>query len=271
LARVWQTKTGTYLEWGSVLSNLLSPSRQRRRVARAVVVLAVASLPLLLSGCIKESVTRKIESGVRSRLPSMIGPAESYEVKASGQTVKMMSGQVSQLELRGRGVRPLGELYIDDLVVRMRNVKFDVDKSELQSVEESAFEATLLEKSVTQYVAKSHPDLQDLKVEMADGKATVRAKSSLLGISAEMVFTGRLEIASQSKLNFMPDQMSVAGLPMPDALVGLFAERVNPVLDLSTFRFPIALSGVTILPGAVRIEGTADLTHTSKTVNQGAK
>ena len=234
-------------------------------VTSSRVLTAVAVFALLLSGCGKGLITRKIESGIRDRLPGIIGPAESYEVKASGKTTRMMSGQVSRLELRGKGVRPVGDLYVDDLIVRMRNTTFDVGKGELLSVEETTFEATLLEKSVTQYVARSHPELQDLKIEMADGKALVKVKSSILGLGAEAVLAGRLEIASGSKLNFVPDHMSVAGLPVPNALVGVVSRRINPALDLSNLEFPVVLKNVVILRGAVRVEGTADLTSASQT------
>ncbi|MDO8683276.1 MAG: DUF2993 domain-containing protein [Armatimonadota bacterium] len=232
-----------------------------RTVGISTMIPIIISAALLLAGCGEGYVGRKIEAGVAKRLPDIIGPADSYEVSVSGRTTKMISGRISHMTIHGKGVRPAGDLFVDDLIVDMRDVEFDTDKDRLSEVGETTFEATLLEKSLNQYVSTRQPDLKDLKITLKNGKATVYTKPNIIGsfISASITITGCAELGPRNTVNFVPDKLSVAGISMPEIAIKFVTERINPVMDMSLAKFPATIKSVSIIDRGIKIKGIADL------------
>ncbi|MDO8585980.1 MAG: DUF2993 domain-containing protein [Armatimonadota bacterium] len=174
--------------------------KQGKQLATAALgTVILFTLLALLTGCGERLVANKIESRVERRLPSLLGPADSYKVEVSGRTTKMISGRLSELNIHGRNVRLQPDLNVDDLVIQMRGVRFDTDENRLTGVEETVFEAALSEKCLTRFIAKRQPDLKELKIELKRGKCTVRTRPSLLGLSAGVALTGDLEVAPANK------------------------------------------------------------------------
>ena len=232
----------------------------RPRFGRSVMLTsALLTMVALLAGCGERLVADKIESRVERRLPDIIGPADSYEVSVSGRTPKMLSGRLSELVIHGRNVQLQPDLNVDDLVVEMRDVEFDTGKNELTGVGETAFSAVISGKCLTRFIVKRQPDLKELKIELRPGKATVRVRPSLLGLSAGVAITGGLEVAPSNKISFIPDKMSVAGLPIPERALNFVSERINPVMDMSLASFPAQITRIAVMAGRIRVEGTADL------------
>ena len=241
--------------------------RNKAAVAVFCVVVFFASV-MFLAGCGERLVANKIESRVERRLPSLLGPADSYEVSVSGRTAEMISGRLSELTIHGKNVQLQPDLNVDDLLVEMRGVRFDTDKNRLSSVDETVFEALLSEKCLTRFIAKRQPDLKELRIELKRGKATVRTRPSLLGLSAGIALTGDLEVAAANKISFIPDRMSVAGLPVPEMALNFVSERINPIMDMSLARFPAEIHDLTVMTGRIRVRGTADLSHGLSTIEK---
>jgi len=218
-----------------------------------------AGLSLTLAGCGEGFVAGKIESRVERRLPEIIGPADSYKVDVSGRTAAMISGKLSKMIICGKGVTLQRDLKVDDLIVEMRGVRFDTETNELVSVEETTFEAVLSQKSLTRLIAKKRPELKELKVELRDSKATVSTRPSVLGLSAGLSLTGVLHLEPKNKVSFIPDRISVAGLPAPGFAVDYVSERINPIMDLSLAKFPAEITELTVSTGRLTVCGKADL------------
>jgi hypothetical protein len=225
------------------------------------ILIAAVLCAAFLSGCGERLVEAKIASGIEKRLPTIIGPAKSYDVSVEGRTTKMMSGKVSRISIHGSGVQLQPELAVDDLVVEMRGVTFDTDNNQLTGTDETTFQALLSDKVLTSYVAKRQPDLKQLKITMSRGKMTVQTRPGLLGVSAGVSLTGGLELAPGNKVCFVPDRMSVAGLSMPGMVVDFVTKRINPVMDLSLAGFPAQIVDLAVVNGGVRVSGTADLSR----------
>ena len=205
-------------------------------------------------------MSNKIEDGLEERLPSIIGPAESYEVEVSGRALKMIDGRLAKILIHGRNVKLQG-FPVDDLEVEMRGVVFDKEKSQLESAEQTLFTAIVGEKTLVNYIRRNQPDIKDLRLKLANGAMTVQTRPRALGLSAPVSLTGKLRLRPGNKVDMDTDTMSVAGLNVPGRVIDFIMNRVNPVLDLSLGNFPAVITKVTIQPGAIKVEGTADLTH----------
>jgi hypothetical protein len=245
----------------------------RRRIASRAATLAIAAasfVPVIfLAGCGDQFVGGKIESKVAECLPDIIGPADSYEVSVTGHAAKMISGKISQMTIHGKGVRLHQDFRVDDLVVEMKGVRFDTGSNQLTGTDETTFQVTLSDKSLTKYIAKRQPDLKQLKITMTRGKATVETRPTVLGVSAGVSLAGNLQLLPANKVNFVPDQISVAGLNMPGMVVDYVTKRINPVMDMSLANFPAEIHHLAVLNGEIRVSGTADLNHGMQVAQQG--
>jgi hypothetical protein len=228
-------------------------------------------LLVALAGCGDRLVARKIEAGVKAKLPEIIGPADSYEVSVSGRAARMISGKVSEINIIGNGVRLKGETYVDELVVQMRDVVFDTDKNSLREVGGTTFQASLSEKSLNRLACARQPELDGLKITLGNGMATVQARPGLLGLSANVTLTGRMELGPKNSINFVSERMSVAGIQTPGMVRDFIMRRVNPVMVLPTSGFPATLTRLTVMSKQIKVDGTADLVTGMRTAGKGVE
>jgi hypothetical protein len=201
-------------------------------------------------------VSNAIENGIEARLPTLIGPAGSYKVEVRGSSSRMMRGKIGEVVVHGKDVRVMPQLLLDDLDIVMKDLVADPDTSEIKSVGSVLFQATASEAAVNDYLKHTRPE--GMTVQLLDGDMVVRARPTLLRISASVKLVGRL-VASGEKLNLKVERLEVAGINTPSIAVGMVEDRINPVMDLRDTGFSPELTSATIVPGAIRITGAADL------------
>lgn len=221
---------------------------------KSAMGLALTSAAVLAAGCAGHFVANAIEKGISDRLPELIGPAKSYTVDVQGSTRQMMRGRMDQIVIRGKGVRMMPDLILDDLEVWLNDVVADPNTSTLKSVGDVQFDAVITQDALNGYLMHTRPE--SIRVTCLDQRMIVDAHPKLLRISTNVKLTGRL-IPKGQRLNFIIDKLEVAGIGTPSIAADYVEGRINPVLDLGKMSLSPELKSVTVVPGAVRFSGTA--------------
>lgn len=222
------------------------------------LILAVLVV-MSLTGCSRDFIRSKVEEGIVKVLPSYIGPAEKYTVRANGSTSAMMNGLIERLHIEGEGVEVQPGLVVSHMTVDMDEVRYEPSTRQLTSVKNTVFEARISEAMANKLIESRQATNSDLKVEFQNGKVIVKLAPSLLGIDVPIAITGQLEITDHSKLGFVADKASVARLPVPAFAVNKVLEKKNPVLDLTDLRFPVRLNGVRVSEKSIYLKGSATI------------
>ena len=225
-----------------------------RQTVRCVGLGLVVGLAAAGAGCTGRLVSHAVENEIEACLPNLIGPAQSYKVEVHGPAGKMLRGRIRQLVVYGKGVWAMPDLCLDALEVRMKDVVADPGSMALESIGEVAFETTILEKSLNEHLAHSRAD--GLRVELLDGRVIALARPKVLGIPTNVRLTGSLA-AREDKLDFLVDRFEVAGINTPSVAAKILEDRINPVISLKLAGFSLELTSAKVMPGAVRITGTA--------------
>jgi len=220
---------------------------------RKIIVMMLACA--LLMGCSGGLLRPKIEQGIEKALPSYIGPARSYDVKASGSETDMLGGRISSLHITGTDAQIAQGLTVALLVVEMDDVSFNTSNRKLKSVGSTAFQATMTEKAVNEYINASRPDGSQMLIELEAGKLTVVARPTFHGVGAEFRVTGQPQIKGATKVNFVADKASLSIVPVPAWIVNRLLDRVNPVLDLEKMKYPVKIASVSVKKDAVQLGG----------------
>lgn len=218
---------------------------------RLLALLLVA----LVAGCSGGIIRPRVEDGIRDALPDYIGPAKEYSVRCDGNSGAMLGGVIKRLHIEGRDVQVDPNLLISRLIVDMNQVRFDPGSHKMKSVESTAFEAVVTEKTVNRYIAQTRQSESEMSVQLQPGKVQVKFVPNIGGLDVLIAIAGTLSLAGGDKVNFEADKAAVAHLPIPSLVANKALDRVNPVLDMSAMKFPVILSGITINKGSVSIRG----------------
>lgn len=218
---------------------------------RLLALLLVA----LVAGCSGGIIRPRVEDGIRDALPDYIGPAKEYIVRCDGDSTAMLGGKIKRLHIEGRDVQVDPNLLISRLIVDMNLVHFDPGSHKMKSVESTAFEALVTEKTVNSYIAQTRQSESEMSVQLQPGKVQVKFVPNIGGLDVLIAIAGTLSLAGRDKVNFEADKAAVAHLPIPSLVANKVLDRVNPVLDMSAMKFPVILSGITINKGSVSIRG----------------
>lgn len=220
-----------------------------------------AILAALLSGCASSIIRPTVENAIRDSLPGYIGPAKSYDVHTSGSAGEMIGGKLDCLKIEGDDVQVAPDLTISKLFVEMNDVKVDTDTRALKSVGSSAIRAIVSESAVNRYIQATRGS-SDLTVKLDDGKIVAQFRPSVAGLGVPLSITGRLAISGEDKINFQADAAALGMMPLPASVINRGLDRLNPVLDLSTMKFPVLLRTITIHKGTAEITGSAKFSPT---------
>ncbi|OPZ84094.1 MAG: hypothetical protein BWY76_01992 [bacterium ADurb.Bin429] len=65
--------------------------------------------------------------------------------------------------------------------------------------------------------------------------------------------------AQGTQVQYVPQRLAVAGLPVPATILPQFAALINPAADLGGLRFTPRIQTITVESGAVALSGQADV------------
>lgn len=223
----------------------------------------LAALPLfgimVAIGCSRASPFRSIERSIQARLPRLIGPADRYQVTVSRSGAGLIAGRIPWIEIQGRNVRAIEGLTLDELEVRLEDVRFNRADRSVREIGQATFQARISAASATRFVRQRSPSLRDVEVCFVRDTVRVRASPRLLRIGVPMEVDGRPVLHSPTSINFDASRVTVLRLGLPEFAVVRLEARINPLIDLSAMPLPVHLSGARVEGDRAVVVGTATL------------
>lgn len=227
----------------------------------AWICLAASLCVLFLAGCSSLSPNRKAERKIADALPTVIGPAKSYSVKVDGDAFALARGRARRITVRGEDVQATPNVTLSALDFTARNVRFDAKARRIEGADFVDFTGTMSQGDLNQYLARSHAH-PGMALTLRNKDISLAMPISVGPVHTTVTVIGRVAPTSPGAdtINFIADAAHLSILPIPAFLVNRELASVNPVVDLSRFKIPIALNATDVRNKTLVITGTADLT-----------
>ena len=212
------------------------------------------------TGCghpVQETAAHKIADV----LPSVLGPAVHYEVQVDGDPFALARGRARAVHVQGVGVQISPSLTLDTLNADVQDVSFDTKTRTLSHLGQTTFTASLSQDNLSRYLAQSKPLLPGLVVTLLPDTVQAQVPVSALGLQTTAELSGSLrpDSADPSKLDFVAADARIGRVPVPAGLVNIALDTVNPLLDLSVLKAPLAVTEARIRNRQLVLSGTANL------------
>ncbi len=223
--------------------------------------LLLLTLPcLLLFGC--GASPRRLAAGkIADALPAALGPADHYAVRVDGGPLDLARGRARHVHVDGKQVQVTSSIRLDALTLDAHGVQFDTKAKHLERADSADAVAVMGQENLTAYLQKAKPKLTGLKVTLRKRDAEGQIPITVLGLSTTVTLTGipTVSASGADKLDFTATEASIGRIPVPAAAVNLALRQINPLLDLSTLRYPLAVRQASIESGHIVVRGTVDL------------
>jgi hypothetical protein len=100
----------------------------------------------------------------------------------------------------------------------------------------------------------AQPSLHDVSVALESGRIAVDATLSMLGAPVRAAGEGRLVLHDGTTADFVFDQFTVAGVPLPPLVGDQVARSINPVVDVRLLPLHVRLTGVQVADGTATLD-----------------
>ena len=214
----------------------------------------------VLIGCghpVQETAAHKIADV----LPTVLGPAVRYDVQVDGDPFALARGRARAVHVQGVGVQVSPNLTLDTLTADVQDVSFDTKTRRLSHLGQTAFTASLGQDNLSRYLAQSKPLLPGLVVTLLPDAIEAQVPVSALGLQTTAELSGSLrpDPADPSKLDFVAGSAQIGQVSVPPSLVNLALDTVNPLIDLSSLKAPLAVTNAKVQDSRLMLSGTANL------------
>ena len=222
--------------------------------------IAATGAALVFVGCghpVQETAAHKIAD----RLPAVLGPAVHYDVQVDADPFALSRGHARAVHVQGVGVQLSPSLTLDTLTADVSDVSFDTKTQKLSHLGQTAFTASLGQGNLSRYLAQSKSRLPGLEVTLLPDTVEARVPVSALGYQTTAALSGSLHPSSDDprRLDFVVSSAQLGRVPVPAVLVNLALDALNPLLDLSALRVPLAVTDAKVTSSRLRLSGTANL------------
>jgi hypothetical protein len=200
---------------------------------------------------------RELTAQLTAAAPAVLGAADAVRAEVSGAT----RDGAAQVRLFGAGVRPDPNLVLDPVTLTLRNVR--VDAAGVVQVGSASFSARVSEAAINNYVRAqgraTNGNVRNVRIAFYPGRVQVTGTATVAAADVPFSTTGPLRITDGLRVEYDPQHVKVVGIPIPSLIKGLLASRINPLVDLSGLRFTPRIYRVTVVAGALQIDGSAEL------------
>lgn len=235
----------------------------RFKIAALFITVAAAAF-FGLPGC-DTLVNDQVGSGIKTNLVKVIGPADSWDVKVTGNPGTILKGRIPGVDIHGANVQAAPSLTLQSLDIDANNIHFNTRSHDVSSIDSLRFGGVMNQSQLDSYLKASASSLpghpKDLKIELRQNDLKVSFKYNVAKIGVPVTVDGALAISAKGddKIDFIPSKASVAKAPIPKKLLDLAVKKINPVVDLATMPFPLHLSEIKIDNSQIFIAGFAFL------------
>lgn len=220
-----------------------------------MALLTGITMVLAESGCMP--LSRMLEKGISGKLPSLLGPAESYDVRVlETGSLSLARGRINRIDIDGKKVRAKGMPVVRNLSISAFGIDADVKKRSIRSVDKTAIRLEVDDADLRDFLRTRYDKEVDIDI---DGRnislATVR---NIRGLNLRLEADGALVLRNDHQVDFKISALKVSKLPVPIALASMILESFNPVFDTSDLPFPVRLQEITLQPSTLVIAGEAE-------------
>ena len=227
---------------------------------RTFSALAALAVGVALGGCghpVQETAAHKIAD----ILPSVLGPADHYDVQVDGDPFALARGRARGVHIQGQGVQLSSRLTVDTLSADAADVSFDTKTRRLSHVGATRFTATMSQEHLASYLGQSKPLLPGLVVTLGPSDVQAHVPVTFLGLHTVAALEGTFapNADDASRLDFVTRGAQIGVVPLPAGLINLAVDQINPVVSLDGLKAPLTITRADIENGRLTLQGSADL------------
>lgn len=225
---------------------------KRRSIALILVILLAAGI----IGCGGNMVRRQVENSVAKSLPGLIGPAQSYTVRAYGSTLRMIHGKLDGLDIVGTNVVLPNKMNLARLDVKIRDLAINTGSKKIERVGATNFSATLDQSELMRCTSERY---SDVNIVLREGFLTLSARPGISRLRMGVQIDAELEIRDRRILALNLRKLKVGGIKAPGFARDLVESRLDTVFDANDIGYDARLDSAAITPGLLTLTGTLDL------------
>lgn len=237
---------------------------------RTAVLLLVVLIAICLVGC-GNLAKDKVEKSVAENLPSMVGPAKDYKVDCYGSMLRMMKGKMDGLDINGEDVQLKSGVTLSKLFVQIRDIRFNPDTRQVNSVGSTNYSATLSEAELNKYLKKRYPNVPDLKLTLCKNTVRITTRPGVSVLRATVEADSSLEVLNERKLAPDLKSLKVGPVGAPEFVRNYIESEVGTIFDAKDIGFDATIKSVSIDPKGLTVTGTLDLMELIKKQAAGGK
>jgi hypothetical protein len=192
-------------------------------------------------------------------LPSVLGPADGYDVHIDGSLFSLARGHAKRVEIKGTDVQISQGLVLDSVKIDALDASFDTKAQRIKNIGKIEFTGTISQAHLTDYLTHHPTKVPGIQVLLR--WSDVEAQVPISTIRTTGILDGTLAPSRRGhdKIDFTVSQARMGKLPLPASLVNWAVDHLNPVVDLSGLKVPISLDRVEVHQGLMTLTGTAGL------------
>lgn len=216
-------------------------------------LLALSGLGLF-SGCagVAENYA---EREIIRRAPELIGPADNYQARVR----RLSATHADVVRLVGMGVRPTSGLILRQVQLHLCDVSFQRNPFHVTRVGSMDFTAQVtdgdLNACLLQAALARHVAIRNVRLTFTQNGVELGALVPVSGQEVQVSTSGILQPIAGTRVDYLPQRLTVGGVALSPVILQQLANRVNPVLDLSGLRYIPLISQVVHPPGRQRSMG----------------
>ena len=233
-------------------------TNQWKVAARALAIVPIALASLVMVGC-ENPVREKVESSVAQSLPSMIGPARSYTVRADGPTTGMIQGRLDGLNIVGQDVKLKNGMTVSRLAVDITDIAFDRKHDRITRVGSTQFAASLSESELNKCLAARYHDVPGLAIGLRRGYLDIAAKPGVSIVHMSVRADAELEIRDSRILALNLKKLNMAGISAPGFARDFINSKLTCIFDARDLGFDARITSVQVSPGILTLTGSLNL------------
>lgn len=224
------------------------------------VVLAVALALGVVAAATEALLAPAVESYLARAIARLVPEHKSLSVKVhSFPAVGLLRGRIERLAIDVEAPRLAGR---DLAWLALRGADVDIDvralrerRLHVRDAEQLLIEAAWTGEQLTEYVQSQLPQVSDVTVDLLSAAVRVRGRVSVLGRNLQAMAIGTVEPAGDSGIRFVPDEIAVEGVGLPDALVRAVAALLEWHLDLTSLPFEVRIESLAVADGYLVARG----------------
>jgi hypothetical protein len=204
-----------------------------------------------------------VADGIKAALPQVVGPADEWDVDVTGNPGTIIRGRIPGVIIHGVNVHVSPEVTMVQLDIKATNVSVDIRRRALKNIEALTFAGIMTQQELDSYLAataassKGRPD--DFMVRLNQHDLTMSFSKKVTAFHIPVSLAGRLAVSrhGDNKIDFLPSNLKVARLPIPERIVKYVADAINPAIDLSDMSFPVHLANIHVDSQRIMLSGEA--------------